>query len=647
LPLAATNQSDVAPRRGGKWRWWGGGALILVAGSALVWVFWDWNWFRPLVETQLSAAMGRAITIDRLEVQPGRVTVVSVYGVKAANPVGFDASNSATVNRVSVTVEAETWLRSRRIVVPLIEFDQPMIDYQQNESGKSNWDFPTTSSSTPMPDIGNLQIQQGIAHVRMAKEKAETTLNISTQGESLIVQGKGTYARQAIALRATGGALLALRDAAKPYPVDFQLDNGPTRITLKGHIQDPLALRGADLNLVLAGPDMALLLPLTGIATPKTPPYKVSGRLDFENGRIKFTGMTGQVGSSDLNGDLDIDPAGTRPTLTANLMSRRVDVEDLAGFIGSTPGRTTTPGQSPQQVEEVKRAEASPKLLPTTPISIPKVLAADIHLTYRGEKILGKNVPFDSLEVKLDIDAGRIRLAPARVGIGNGAISGNITLSPVGNEVDTDADVKAERVDISRLLASAGLGSGQGILDGTAKLKGRGSSMSSILARGDGALRIVMPMGGNINSLLIDLSGIEIGPAFLAAIGIPDKEGVRCMVADFALQQGILASRALEVNTTEHIITGGGRVDLSREVVEMSLRTDPKHFTIGKLATPINITGTFKDLHFRPDKELAIRGGVAAGLGVLFPPAALLPTIQFGVGENSPCVERQPGNSGK
>jgi hypothetical protein len=88
-------------------------------------------------------------------------------------------------------------------------------------------------------------------------------------------------------------------------------------------------------------------------------------------------------------------------------------------------------------------------------------------------------------------------------------------------------------------------------------------------------------------------------------------------------------------------------VDLSRELVEMSLRTDSKHFTIGKLAAPIMISGPFKDLHFMPDKELAIRGGVAAGLGVLFPPAALLPTIQFGVGENSPCGGQKGGNPGK
>jgi uncharacterized protein involved in outer membrane biogenesis len=289
----------------------------------------------------------------------------------------------------------------------------------------------------------------------------------------------------------------------------------------------------------------------------------------------------------------------------------------------------------------VRRAEASPKFLPTTRISIPKVLAANVHLTYHGEKILGKNMPFDSINVKLDIDDGRIRLAPIRLGIGDGSLSGTIALSPVGNDVDTDADIKAEHVNISKLLASAGLGSGQGTLDGSAKLKGRGSSMSAILSHGDGGIRIVMPMGGNINSLLVDLSGIEIGPAFLAAIGVPDKEGIRCMVADFALQQGIMASRTLEVNTTEHVITGGGRVDLSREVVEMTLRTDPKHFTIGKLATPIHITGPFKDLHFMPDKELAIRGGLAAGLGALFPPASLLPTIQFGVGENSPCAERK------
>jgi hypothetical protein len=35
--------------------------------------------------------------------------------------------------------------------------------------------------------------------------------------------------------------------------------------------------------------------------------------------------------------------------------------------------------------------------------------------------------------------------------------------------------------------------------------------------------------------------------------------------------------------------------------------------------------------------RLALRGGAAVGLGVLFPPAAVLPTIQFGVGNDHRC----------
>jgi len=636
--MAATR--DEAPVSKRRRRWLGVSGLLVIAAVGLLWWAWDWNWFRPLVEARLSAALGRPVTIDRVELHPGRMTVLSLFGVTAGDTPGFQEEKSARIGRVIVSFDAETWLRTRRVVLPSIEIDHPNLEFEQNASGKSNWDLSGSPSSAP-PEIGNLQIHDGTVHVHMDKERANATVTISTQGETLVIGGNGSYAGQPIAVRATGGAILALRKAGEPYPIDLQLDNGPTRITLKGHIDDPLALKGADVNLVLSGPDMALLLPLTGIATPQTPPYNIGGHLDFQNRHVRFTGINGRVGSSDLSGDIEVDPSGERPTLTANLLSHRVDMQDLGGFIGSTPGRTTTPGQSPSQVEEVKRAEADPKLLPTRSISIPKVLTADVHLTYRGEKILGKDVPFDAITAKLDIDAGRIRVSQLRLAIDRGALSGSIDLKPDGKEFDADANLTADNVDISRLLASAGLGSGRGVLDGTAQLRGKGSSMSTILAHGDGGIRAVMPMGGDINSLLVDLSGVEVGPALLAAIGLPNKEAIQCMVLDFALQQGVLASRTLEIDTTDHLISGGGRIDLSRELVEMTVRTDPKHFTIGKLATPIVISGPFKHLQFAPDKELLIRGGVAAGLGVLFPPAALLPTIQFGVGDKSPCAERK------
>jgi len=613
-------------------------AILTVAIGALIW-FWDWNWLRPVAEARLSAALGRPVTLDRLDVSPGEITGITAYGVRVANPAGFSGGDFVTIPRLSVTFDPIAWLRSGQLAPRTIEAERPEINIEQTCGGQGNWITPGTSPSLP---VGALIIRNGAAHVHIVREQSDVIMSIATShtanGDVLIVDGKGTHARQPIAFHAEGGAVLALRDATTPYPIDFQLSNGQTHITLKGHIRDPLALTGADLNLLLEGPDMALLLPLLGIATPQTPSYRIGGRLDFQDGQFKFSGITGRVGSSDLNGELDVDPRGGRTILTGSLLSHRVDLADLGGFIGSTPGRATTPGQTAKQVQEVRRAEASPKLLPTKAISMPKVQAADIHLTYRGEKIIGANAPFDSIDAKMDIAGGHIHVSPLRLGIGGGSLSGTIDLTPVGDEVDADADVKAEHIDIGRLLATAGLGSGQGSIDGTASVKGRGTSLSGVLAHGDGAMRVAMPHGGDVNSLLVDLMGVELGRALFAAIGLPEKETISCALADFVLRRGVLASRALEVNTTDHVITGGGRIDLSREVLEIELRTDPKHFTIGSLPTPILISGAFKDPHYAPAPDFVVRGGAALGLGILFPPAAVLPTIQFGVGEGSPCA---------
>ena len=637
--MSSAIETVARPARRSWWCWVGGTILLLsiVAGAAIL--VWDWNWFRPFLETRLSASLGRKVSMERLEIAPGRIIVLTAHGVKVGNPEGIQAPDFATIPHARLAVDAIAWWKTSRIVVPEMALDQPVFSVEETVSGETNLAMPAGPSTV---EIGRLDIRDGVAHVHSERLKTEVTTAISTthdaNGDTLIIEGKGTHARQPITFHAVGGAILALRDAKTPYPVDLQIANGPTRITLKGQISDPLMLRGADLNLVLTGPNMELLLPLTGIATPKTPPYRISGKFDFADGRVKFTNIVGRVGSSDLNGDLDIDPRGARPVVTGALVSRQLDMEDLGGFIGAEPGRPTTPGQTPKQIQDVKRAEASPKLLPDKPISIPKVLAADVHLTYRGDKILGRKVPFNSIEAKLDIDDGHIRLSPLRLGIGAGGLNGTVDLTPIGDQVQADVDVTLDRVNIAPLLASAGLRDGKGIITGAAKVKGRGDSLAAILAHGDGALRASMPAGGNIDALLVDLMGIELGSAFFAAIGLPDKESIQCMAADFVLRDGILASRQLEVDTTDHVIAGGARIDLSREVLEAGLRTDPKHFTIAKLATPIMISGSFKNLHFAPTPELALRGGAAIGLGLLFPPAAILPTIQFGVGDKSPCA---------
>ena len=75
------------------------------------------------------------------------------------------------------------------------------------------------------------------------------------------------------------------------------------------------------------------------------------------------------------------------------------------------------PGVAPiKPPRSLLRAEASPKLLPDSPISLPKLRAADVKLRYRGEHILGRSVPLDNLVVNLSIVGGKVTLEPISFG---------------------------------------------------------------------------------------------------------------------------------------------------------------------------------------------------------------------------------------
>jgi uncharacterized protein involved in outer membrane biogenesis len=647
-PPAAIQQP--APRRRLRVAWTIAG--VILAAIVLLAIFWDWNWFRPLVEAQASAALGRPVTIQHFDLRPGRRTVAIADGVTIANPSNFPADKPfATIDRLAVTLDVMAYLRGREIVIPAIVVDHPEIEAAQPAGQAPNWLFPALSPNpdappSPAPQIGDLQINDGHAHIVVPAVKADFTADIATSqqatdGERQIrIEEKGTYGGQPISGQAVGGALLSLREPNHPYPIDVRIANGPTKVILQGTVQNPLNFAGANLKLRLSGPDMSLLIPLTGTPLPKTPPFDITGNLDYAANKIVFRDFSGSVGSSDIEGDIAVDPTTVRPQVTADLGSRSVDLADLGGFIGSQPGRMSTPNQTPRQRQELARAEASPQLLPTRPIDLPTLRMADVRLKYVGQKIIGKGVPFDWINVVMTVEDGRIQLDPVSLGVGRGQIAGTIDLTPLNDkQTRLRGNIAVQRVDLGRLLAATGVTSGSGTIGGHAVLDSTGDSVATFAAHGDGSLQLVMSGGGDLSSLLVDISGFEFGNALLSALGIPRRDQIECFVGDWALRQGILSTRTMILDTSDNITQGSGDVNLRNETLDYRLKTEAKHFSIGTLPAPIAITGPFKSPSIRPEiLPLAARGGIAGALGVLFPPAALLPTIQFGVGDDPHCT---------
>lgn len=636
-------------------RWVGlgvaGGAVLLAGGTVL----FAGTLAKPFVEDALADAVQRPVSIGRLHLSLGRIVTATADEVIIANPPGFPEEATPWLARIPhavVEVAAWDWILGRGLGFPRVELDQPRVEARGLPDGQANYLFrgdppPGEAAEEPGPRIGRLVVREGSGHAVIAGLGADFAVTLATvdppdappriEGEA-----RGTYAGQPITAKLSGGALLALQEeGGQPWPIRLEVANGPSRLALQGTLRDPLALRGADLRVDLAGPSMAMLAPLTGVPFPTTPPFRLGGQFDYVAGRVRLMQAEGRIGRTDVSGGLMVTIGRARPDVAAELRSRRVDLRDLAGFVGAAPGRPEDPGQTPEQRRALAAQRADPFLLPRDPISIPKLRAADIHVDYSADRIEGRRMPFDSLVTQFDIVDGVVDIKRLVFPIGGGELSARATLTPRENDtLHAKAEIELRRVAFSRLMNAAGT-RGSGTVGGVGRVEGTGRSVSEILAHGQGGLTAVM-VGGDLSAFLVDLSGLRFGTALLSALGLPEREKVECLIADLALQGGALQARSILLDTESAVVTGSGRMEVASERLDLRIRTESKRLTVGSLPTPIAITGRLGDPSVAPEVgELAARAGVAAGLGVLLPPLALLPTVQLGVGENGTCEALQ------
>ena len=635
---------------------------VFVLAVILLVLFWDWDWFIPFVDARASAALGRQVTMKHLNVGLGGITTVTASDIVLANPKGFTPPEGSppdfgTIDRLVIKADVWKYIQHQVLSLTTIEVDRPVFAVRQLPNGQNNYTLQMGGgkggSTTKPPELGQLIINDGAASVIMPKLKTNFDLTVQTRdappgdklftGGEIVVDAKGTYSGAPVTGTFIGGALLSLRDAATPYPVDLHLVNGTTKASLIGTIQNPATFAGANLRVTFSGQDMANLYQLTGIPIPSTPPYSIAAKLNYTKSEIRFDDLVGKMGSSDLEGSLAETPAATvdgRRMVTADLSSRRVDLTDLAGFLGGTPGKTTTPGQTAAAREAVQAANASPTLLPNKPFNLPKINEANVDLRYRGEHIINKDVPFDDLVVHLIIKDGRITADPLNFAVGTGTIASNFDLNPVGDVLHTKANIDFRQLQLARLMAATHAFAGDGVVGGSAHLVGTGNSVALILGHGDGGLQLFMSHGGDISALLVDLAGLQVGDAVLSFLGVPNKANVQCLVSDFVLTNGVVDTRTLLLATTEANILGSGTINLNTEKLNLAIKTQATHFSIGSLSTPINVSGTLKKPSVLPQAgPLAERAVPAVGLGILFPPLALLPTIRLGLGDKNACAD--------
>jgi len=627
--------------------WLTGFALLALAIAVLV-ALWDWNWFKGPIERQVQARTGRSFDIGGdLDVDLGRITTIRADALSFGNAPWSKVPTMASTEHLEFDIEVWPLLLRREVLIPDIHLGKPHLRLEQGPKGIGNWVFGENGKT--QPQFRRLWIDDG--RLRFIDSAARTDIDVAVdsaaQGKDeaappIDAIGGGRWQGNKFTVRGRAESPLDLRDKLRPYRVDAHAQAGATRAHARGTLLDPLRLRDFDLKLALSGKDMADLFPLIGIAIPQTPPYALDGRLtrDAKGDRTTwhYDGFTGKVGDSDLSGTASVTNGGPRPYLRANLVSRRLDFDDLAGFIGAAPQAGGSESTNPDLAAQAARQQARNRILPDTPYELDKLRAMDADVRWKAHRINSPKLPLDDMDAHLLLEGGLLQLKPLNFGVAGGDIRSDIRMDAREATIHTRADIAARGLNLGPLLPDVKLARDAiGKVGGRIALSGNGNSIARMLGSSNGDAAVGLGRG-QISNLLMEYAGIDIAEALKFLIRGDRKIPIRCAFGDFSVKDGVMTSRALAFDTTDTIIVGDGSINLKDETLNLKLRPRPKDRTLFAFRTPLVVDGTFKDPSFHPDlARIGLRGAIALALGSIAPPAALLATIDLGGGKDADC----------
>jgi uncharacterized protein involved in outer membrane biogenesis len=605
------------------------------------------NFLRQPIANYVSHKLDRAFAINGdLRVRLFRHPHVELNDVMLGNAAWGSRPEMVRVDRALIGVKLLRLLHGR-VVLPEVALTKPDVLLERDVDGEPNWIFgrdpqPSNTSASP-PEIYSLWIKEGKIAFLDPLAQTDVQLTIDTDraaGDAnamLRFAGTGSLRNEPFQLEGRAGSLLELKETGKPYQLDVTASAGATKASFDGTLV-PLKLESIDGELALSGDDLSKLYPLVPVPLPWTPAYRISGHFVRDAAKYSLRDLKGRVGSSDVRGSLSVDVNQKRPVVLAEVTSKRLDYKDLAGFLGAPPPAKGKARPRDQEREAQKRAETG-RVLSEKPYNLQSLRAVDADVRFKGESILARDIPLDSITVDLKLKDGKLALTPLDFGVAHGHVTSHIKMDASKDVIQTDADATVKSLEVKELLPKLKSGKGSaGKLGGRAKLSTKGNSIAQMVASANGEIALIMSQG-RASTLALVLTNLDLANATKYLLRGDPNAPVYCSVILARAHDGKFTPELFVVDSSEEKITGEGEIDLADEQYNLRLVAHSKRPSIAALRGPIKIAGTFKHPKVRPEiGPVALRVGAAVALGTLNPLASLLALVDPGGAKDSNCA---------
>ena len=617
---------------------------VVVAAIAVFIALFNWNWLRSPLETYLSAKLDRKVSIEGdLHGQFSLHPLFTADSVVIANVPTSNDKEMARVQRVGVRLDVWSLIRGP-VTLQEVALTQPRVILERDADGKENWAFgsPGAPSAAP-PRVGQLTIDDGLVHFRDAPAKTDVTMKVASKAADdgslpVTFQGTGTLRGNAFRIDGSAATLLALENEDRPYRLDVKAKAGDTSAGFNGQIV-PSRPDDVDGTLSLQGRDLSQLYPIIPVPLPWTPAYSLKGQLKHEGALWTFQQFSGKVGASDVAGKVTVDRKDKRPLIVADLVSQQMNYKDLGGLVGLPPLNAPTQSLTTEQNREVTRHNATERVLPNRPYELERLRVADAKVHLRGKHFQASDLPLDDVNAVVDLQDGVMKLQPLDFGVGGGRVVLNLNMDAREKIIRTKGDITVRNVEVSRVMPSLKPPKGSaGKMGGKAQFTTAGNSIADMLSTVNGEVALIST-GGEASELAVVLSNLDLANAVQLILRGDASSPIRCVVADFVADNGVMNAKTMIADTGTENIEGSGSVDFKNEHYDLQLKARSKKPSLVALRGPIVVNGTFRHPIVGPAVgPLALRVGASVALGVtLTPVAALLPLIDFGGAPDADC----------
>lgn len=581
------------------------------------------------VIAQVRSATGRDLRIDgpvRLAVLPH--LAIEANQVSLSNAPGAQAKAMVSLDKLQVNL-ALLPILSGTIAIDQFVLNKPVISLEVDKQGRPNWNFTAepgaqanaTQAATPsapsgggtsLPaglQLGDVRIVDGsLVYIddqkgtKTAIDAVNLKLSLPDFDSPFTMKGSADYRGKTITLTA---GVTKPRDLTEQQgtAVQAHVDSDVVKFDFGGTAAltaTPTASGDIDLSV----PSVRQLMAWAG--TPMAQegegfgPLSIKGKLGMKGHAIQFSNAQISFDAIKGNGQFGVDTGGAKPALSGELALDNLDVNPYLPQPAKGGSSAAAPAAAPA------KAGWSDE-----PIDFSGLNTANVDFKLSANAILVHKIKIDKSVLDVLLKDGRLsaNLNDFEAYQGKGTLVVSVdgsgaepSLSITGNFADVAVEpLLTDAIDLDRL-------SGKGNLDLSVASHGKSQHAIVNALNGKGSFHL---NNGEIKGLdllkLLNAAANVVGNVVNLATGSGSGNTTQftAMSATYTITNGVVKNNDLDLEGPQLKAAGAGTIDLPQRQVDY--KVTPK---VAGLGVPVDITGPWDDLSYRPDLAGMVKGGI-------------------------------------